>query len=220
MPFLTLREATPLLFVAESRSALVVAELSHGGCDVNLSDNCHFESLLSTAVKYGHYDIANLLLKNGANVDGDCRATLSPFFQAVVQHRGDLVEQLYPQGADINLLDADGGTAICQAAYQGDMDIVKLLLKSTNEQVLPSLFDMPDSGRIIDESDPAVYEMKFKDTLIPCEWGDSSLPSWFFKLSTWEYLSQWERGDQTMKISKSMPFSELIQEIRRQLLCL
>lgn len=123
MLFLTLREATPLLFVAESRSALVVAELSHGGCDVNLSNNCHFESLLSTAVKYGHYDIANLLLKNGANVDGDCRATLSPLFQAVVQHRGDLVEQLYPQGADINLLDADGDTAICQAAYQGDMDI-------------------------------------------------------------------------------------------------
>lgn len=116
MPLSTLREATPLLLVAESRSALVVAELIHGGCDVNLPDNCHFVSPLFTAVKHGHYDIANLMLKDGANVDGDCRATLSPLFQAAVQHPGDLVEQLYLQGADINLLDADGDATICQAA--------------------------------------------------------------------------------------------------------
>lgn len=89
------------------------------------------ETPLFVALRHGHYDIANLLLKNGANVDGDCRARFSPLFQAVPQRRSKFVEQLYLQGADLNLLDADGDPAICQAAYQGDMDIVKLLLKST-----------------------------------------------------------------------------------------
>lgn len=47
-----------------------------------------------------------------------------------------------------------------------------------DEQVLPSLFDIPDSGRI---TDAAVYEMEVKYTLIPREWGDSSLLRWILR---------------------------------------
>lgn len=44
--------------------------------------------------------------------------------------------------------------------------------------MLPSLFDIPDSGRI---TDAAVYEMEVKYTLISREWGDSSLLRWILR---------------------------------------
>lgn len=50
-----------------------------------------------------------------------------------------------------------------------------------DEQVLPSLFDMPDSGRITYEPDLAVYEMKVNDILVPREWRDSSLLRWILQ---------------------------------------
>lgn len=50
-----------------------------------------------------------------------------------------------------------------------------------DEQMLPNLFDMPNSGRVTHEPDPDLYEIEVNDTLIPREWGNSSLLRWIFQ---------------------------------------
>ncbi|KAI0888961.1 heterokaryon incompatibility protein-domain-containing protein [Annulohypoxylon maeteangense] len=72
--------------------------------------------------------MVQLLLTEGANPDGDRRASHCPLIVAAVDGRFDLVQTLYCCGADLNLRDEDGDPAIHSVAIQGNMDMVKLIL--------------------------------------------------------------------------------------------
>jgi ankyrin repeat protein len=102
--------------------------LSHGA-DVNSEDDGRWTPLPLTAYR-GLYDIARLLLGNGAMVDTRIHdSQQTPFHWAAFLENGPLVDLFINYGANVNSKNCDGETALCNdARYSYKM--AKQLLES------------------------------------------------------------------------------------------
>ncbi|KAI0444886.1 WD40 repeat-like protein [Xylaria telfairii] len=110
-----------------------ITSLLDSGVNVNRrrkSDEA--ETLLYLAVKSGHFEVCEMLLKRGANINtvqrGSSRTALHA---AVVAGNLDIVHLLVSQeGCQIDETDSSGRSPFCEACALGQLDIVKLLLKA------------------------------------------------------------------------------------------
>ncbi|XP_061574436.1 B-cell lymphoma 3 protein [Cololabis saira] len=95
----------------------------------------NFEGLspLHLAVMQGHEDLAKMLLDAGADINAmDIKSGLSPLMHAVESNNADMVRFLIESqnACDVNGQTYSGNTALHIACGRGQVDIVRLLLKS------------------------------------------------------------------------------------------
>ncbi len=85
---------------------------------------------LGLAIFFGHEEIAELLLRHGADVNAASKNTqrVTPLHAAVARRNAAIVKELLKRSADPNATQAGGFTPLHGAAYHGDREIVELLL--------------------------------------------------------------------------------------------
>lgn len=101
--------------------------------NLNQPDLRNTWTMLMTASHEGHHKIVKMLLENGApeGIDMQDRCGWSALmFAAFTGHSTGIVELLLQYGADVNLVNKDGRTALFMASDKGHAAIVELLLKS------------------------------------------------------------------------------------------
>lgn len=101
--------------------------LIKGHADVNLVSEKSGLSPLFIAVKEGHYDIVDLLLNNGAKIEG-CKQ--SPVSVAAAEGQVGVLELLLTRKADIEAKDHDGLTPVAFAVINGQTRALDLLVKA------------------------------------------------------------------------------------------
>ncbi|CAH0549684.1 unnamed protein product, partial [Brassicogethes aeneus] len=101
------------LMVAVNRNYEKIAEfLINQGADVNLRDKQDNHTALHHAAFTGNVKIANVLVKNGVNVNAQDINGLSPLMFAVGKNHEETAEFLINQGADVNLCAQDKSTVL------------------------------------------------------------------------------------------------------------
>ena len=118
-----------VLISAAARGELdVVNTLLKRNVDINVKDKVGFTAL-SHAIDAMHDDVEEALL-NRPELDPNCRGRNNrPALMAYVwRDNKDRVEKLLARGADLNMQDADGDTALHGAAESGNVKIMRLLL--------------------------------------------------------------------------------------------
>jgi ankyrin repeat protein len=85
---------------------------------------------LHRAAQFGRTDIAELLLRYGADVNARAHNGLAntPVLCAVIGQHSDMVKLLLTRGADITLPNGAGSTSLHKAAINGDCSMMRLLL--------------------------------------------------------------------------------------------
>ena len=99
------------------------------GTDVNAKDR-KGETPLRIAITYGHKEIGELLITNGADMNAKSgRKEWTPLYRAIFSKRWEFTELLIAKGADVNLSNKDGTTPLHRAAGErGQKEIVELLI--------------------------------------------------------------------------------------------
>jgi uncharacterized protein len=87
-------------------------------------------SALHVAIKMGDLKIAEILVKNGADIDFQDNNGNTPLILAVKKKDLELVTFVVLKGADVNLANNDGVTPLHQAAFSGNEKVVDFLLKA------------------------------------------------------------------------------------------
>lgn len=85
---------------------------------------------LGLACFFGHYDTAEYLIKAGALINSPSRNGLkaAPLHSATAGRYAKIVKMLLDQGADPNVREQNGYTALHAAAQNDDVEIIHLLL--------------------------------------------------------------------------------------------
>jgi hypothetical protein len=85
---------------------------------------------LHLAVFGGHMEAAELLIKDGANVNAHTTAGYTPLHLAALKGDADIAQFLIDKGAEINPVSADGETALHLAAMAGSTGVAQVLLNA------------------------------------------------------------------------------------------
>jgi len=126
---------TPLMELAiNGEPEQMASELIELGADVNLV-NVYGRSALFYAVHYGHFKMVKILVAKGAQINLQTLNGSTPLMEGVV--RGLIVDDeirivhfLIDHGADVNIKDKEGHTALYYAKKNQDEGIVSLLRKT------------------------------------------------------------------------------------------
>lgn len=89
--------------------------LSSKMIEVDIQDHAG-RSPLSWAIAYGHIEIANMLLQNGANPDSTNHFGFTPLFYAAVSGQVGTIQNLIKAGAQVDKLDQNGRGPLFHAA--------------------------------------------------------------------------------------------------------
>jgi uncharacterized protein len=141
---------TPLMLAAHAKNAGTLDRLLMLGADAKARDNdgllaLHWAALAGNVgaaavlleVKANHYARAMASIDDAEN---DFGAT--PLILAAERHHGGLVAWLITYGADADIVDAEGYTALTSAALDGDDEIVRILIRggATCQDIDPAWF--------------------------------------------------------------------------------
>ena len=99
------------------------------GADANGKDIDQWTPLHMAAIK-GHFEIAKLLIQNGADIDAKSEYHKeTPLHFAVLYGYSKIAELLLQNGADVDAQDNRKNTPLHEAAIEGYPEIVEVLLK-------------------------------------------------------------------------------------------
>ena len=101
------------------------------GARVNLTVNDPRDrrtTALGIACSEGHLSMAEFLIENGADIDGNHSLDLPPLHNAASRDRTDIVDLLLKKGANVNARDSIGGTACHMAVRTLGINSVRRLL--------------------------------------------------------------------------------------------
>nr|XP_044987901.1 2-5A-dependent ribonuclease [Jaculus jaculus]XP_044987951.1 2-5A-dependent ribonuclease [Jaculus jaculus]XP_044988020.1 2-5A-dependent ribonuclease [Jaculus jaculus] len=104
-----------------------IQQLLERGADVNVSEEQGGWTPLHNAVQRGRVDIAELLLRHGADPHARKKNGATPFITAAVHGHVRLLQLFLSAGADVNERDANGFTAFMEAAGHGHADALRFL---------------------------------------------------------------------------------------------
>jgi len=133
---------TPLMAAARSGSVPAVRALLARGADVNAAENVQNTTPLMWASAESHLDVADVLIEAGADVNRQGHVTTltarhnadhpSGGFTALMfaARNGDeaMVKRLAARGANLNLKNGDGASALMVAMYNDWFDVAKTLI--------------------------------------------------------------------------------------------
>ena len=117
---------TPLIIAATKGHTAIASLLLEAGADVNLAGAWH-KTPMVLALEHGHPETAQLLLDAGADVDLASVDGATALMGASAGGFCAIAKQLLEKGADVNAL-CSPGTALHDAARNGHLDVVRLLL--------------------------------------------------------------------------------------------
>lgn len=100
---------------------------------------------LGLACYFGHFDVAEYLIKAGAPVNSPSRNELkaAPIQSAAAAGQAKIVDLLLKHGADPNIREQGGYTPLHAAAQNGDLETIRALIYGGADLVLTS-----DDGKI------------------------------------------------------------------------
>ena len=96
--------------------------------DVNARSFRRWETPLLVAVRMGHVEIAQLLLKHGADTEARDTAYNSPLEMVTVKGQVELAQVLLEHGADANVQDKERCTPLYWASQFGQLAVAQVLL--------------------------------------------------------------------------------------------
>ena len=118
---------TPLMEAArEGHEEMVALLLSQGG-DINAQTEETQETALTLACCGGFLDVADFLIKAGADIEAGAN---TPLMEAAQEGHLDLVRHLINCGANVNATTSSGDTALMYSCENGHTDVAELLLQS------------------------------------------------------------------------------------------
>ncbi|MFT4327410.1 MAG: ankyrin repeat domain-containing protein [Wolbachia pipientis] len=105
-----------------------ITELIEAGANINAVTTVQKETPLHIAVRYGHKEVAELLLNKGANVNAVERRKWTPLHTAVKSGKVEVAELLLDRGANVNAVDNLDMTPLHFALKYNREELVRLLL--------------------------------------------------------------------------------------------
>ncbi len=105
-----------------------ITELIEAGANINAVTTVQKETPLHIAVRYGHKEVAELLLDRGANVNAVERRKWTPLHTAVKSGKMEVAELLLDRGANVNAVDNLDMTPLHFALKYNREELVRLLL--------------------------------------------------------------------------------------------
>ncbi|RFU79266.1 pfs, nacht and ankyrin domain [Trichoderma arundinaceum] len=129
---------TALLFITEQRQITrkrraIAQLLIEKGAETSIRD-LYGSTVLLYAIENSHFDIISLLIETGAYVDykDESGQTLLFIMQRFVEPEGKLIfQRLIDKGADVNVKNNSGNTALCEAVVHKREDMIKLLIENS-----------------------------------------------------------------------------------------
>jgi len=158
---------TPLMLAAYSGKLEVVRYLT------KTDPNIDIHNVLLVAVERGHLDVIDLLLANGADIDGSNETRdISPLILATCTQNLPVMKHLIQKGADVNRCTADGRSksALLAAATVGNLEITEYLLEKGADLNARDIYNMTPFAYAIyfNKTQLALYLMeKGADVNIP-----------------------------------------------------
>ena len=124
-------DETPLFNAVRNRKVEMANFLINKGANVNALSQ-KGESPLSEAVYYGHSELFDLLISNGAKIDViDKSFGESLLHKAASEGHVDIVDKLIKRGLSVDLRSKDWGqTSLHLAAQNGHVDVARLLIEN------------------------------------------------------------------------------------------
>lgn len=123
----TVRAETPLVEAIKTVDRAAVRSLLQKHADVNVPEADGTTALYWAAEKNG-LEIADLLIRAGANANARTRYGVTPLTMASLNGSATLIEMLLKAGADPNTATPEGESALMIAARTGIASAVKILL--------------------------------------------------------------------------------------------
>lgn len=105
-----------------------ITELIEAGANINAVTIGQKETPLHIAVRYGHKEVAELLLNEGANINALERRKWTPLHTAVKNGKMEVAELLLDRGANVNAVDNLDMTPLHFALKYNREELVRLLL--------------------------------------------------------------------------------------------
>merc|ERR1719205_367778 len=110
-------ESTPLHFAARSGNVGIVKLLIENGAIIDAQKKYRYTPLFETIktskyVHASHAAIAKILIKNGANIDMEKEDGYTPLHEAAWASNTEMVNMLIDQGANVNIRDQWGQSAL------------------------------------------------------------------------------------------------------------
>ena len=123
-------EKTGNSYVSENQSVLKTIEaLINAGADVNIRDAAGNAPFVE--VVYLYHECIPVLLAAGADVNiRDGKTGSSALMIAIMEDRDEAFEELMKGGADVNIVNSTGATALLIAAVLGNVRVTRRLLKA------------------------------------------------------------------------------------------
>ncbi len=161
-------KVTPPIFTAvKNKNIEEIKRLIANGADVDQAKGHSKHTPLRQAIFYGHTEVVEALLENGANVNlADLYGT-TPLYFAVSRDLTEIVKILIQHGANVNAKRHKGGTALDVAKNE---EIKKLLLaemdRKSAEKNETSQVDNNDNNKVESvrstnfENDPITFQSK------------------------------------------------------------
>lgn len=119
----------------------LIDQSKHGDlvADINAKGLDDFTSL-HFAANEGKYEIVELLIRNGANIDAQSSSLRTPLHVSCSRGFKNVVEFLVNVGADINAQDKDGNTPAHILSEGGRLEILEWFLKKKPNLVLKNIY--------------------------------------------------------------------------------
>ncbi len=121
-------KATPMLYAAFDSSKEILEFLIRNGSK-NVFDKNGYNALFYAVIGDKPKNVDYLLSLPGTKVNIKDNAGLTPLHWAVINRHYNIAETLLDNFADINVISKEFETPLFQAAHNGDIAMVKLLLK-------------------------------------------------------------------------------------------
>ena len=128
-----------LIEAAEKGQLGLVRLLIHLGADINPQEDEDGYTALHCAALKGHVDVAELLIKAGAEKNAKDKFGYTALHCAAVFGHVDVAKLLIAKGADINAKDKYGDTALYCAARNGHRHVAKLLIENGADVTIQDL---------------------------------------------------------------------------------
>ncbi|XP_012583287.1 PREDICTED: ankyrin repeat and KH domain-containing protein 1 isoform X6 [Condylura cristata] len=141
---------TPLMEAAREGHEEMVALLLAQGANINAQTEETQETALTLACCGGFSEVADFLIKAGADIELGCS---TPLMEASQEGHLELVKYLLTAGANVHATTATGDTALTYACENGHTDVADVLLQAGAD-----LDKQEDMKTILEGIDPAKHQ--------------------------------------------------------------
>uniref|UniRef100_A0A3B5LM69 K Homology domain-containing protein n=1 Tax=Xiphophorus couchianus TaxID=32473 RepID=A0A3B5LM69_9TELE len=137
---------TPLMEAAREGHEEMVALLLAQGANINAQTEETQETALTLACCGGFLEVADFLIKAGADIELGCS---TPLMEAAQEGHLELVKYLLAAGANVHATTATGDTALTYACENGHTDVADVLLQAGANLVPQEVLGLPINSVVL-----------------------------------------------------------------------